>query len=601
MLNKIGFKKIFRFLTLIILVNTVLLVTLNCTFAFAFNYPTTYLWGFDNNSSLNFDQVVDFSYIPHKGVFSENELVGYWTMNEGNGTIINDFSGNGSSGVVDGASWVDGKYGSALRFNGSGYVAVPFSSSFDVHDEITVEGWVNLGSGQSSSSPRFVDKDGSWLIHFSQSPPYSIVFNVYRGGQLNQTSTDAILSGNTWHNVACTFNSFTGQGKIYVDGVLKAVSTFPVGVPIDSHPSDVIIGDSKVHNRQINGTIDEFFICNKTKSGNDILALNSLDDITSFSNYYNFKDQITNNTLLIHVTSPIETNNLQSVVTCDKFFTENQLLFQANNSAILNIWTSKGPPIFISKGVWNNQNSTITLTLNETSNDEINWNNYKITTLTDIHSSVLPSNVTVGHGKSQTFNFNATQGYAIKVSIDGIPSEENNSYTITNVKEPHEISVVSSPLTYRISVLTDSGVTINPGNLTVNYDANHQFNMTAKNGYLLNNVKVDGVNKGNLTSYNLTRIRDDHTISVTSTPLNLNPPSPSPIPSPANLRNSPTPTINSTNQFPTTSPTTSHSEAKSGIQNIIETIAIIVLIIVGLGLAFKKGYITLENVNQEKA
>ena len=167
---------------------------------------------------------------------------------------------------------VDGKYGSALRFNGSGYVAVPFSSSFDVHDEITVEGWVNLGSGQSSSSPRFVDKDGSWLIHFSQSPPYSIVFNVYRGGQLNQTSTDAILSGNTWHNVACTFNSFTGQGKIYVDGVLKAVSTFPVGVPIDSHPSDVIIGDSKVHNRQINGTIDEFNIYNRVLTDKELLS-----------------------------------------------------------------------------------------------------------------------------------------------------------------------------------------------------------------------------------------------------------------------------------------------------------------------------------------
>ncbi|MDP2933123.1 MAG: LamG domain-containing protein, partial [bacterium] len=49
-------------------------------------------------------------------------LVGYWSFNDGNGTQAGDSSGNGNTGTLSGATiptWVDGKRGKALSFDGS--------------------------------------------------------------------------------------------------------------------------------------------------------------------------------------------------------------------------------------------------------------------------------------------------------------------------------------------------------------------------------------------------------------------------------------------------------------------------------------------------
>ncbi|MCP4449853.1 MAG: LamG domain-containing protein, partial [Planctomycetes bacterium] len=48
------------------------------------------------------------------------DLVGYWSFDEGAGTVANDGSGNDNHGeVVGGAQWVAGKVGGALAFDGS--------------------------------------------------------------------------------------------------------------------------------------------------------------------------------------------------------------------------------------------------------------------------------------------------------------------------------------------------------------------------------------------------------------------------------------------------------------------------------------------------
>ncbi len=43
-------------------------------------------------------------------------LVGYWSFNEGGGSIAHDFSGNGNSGTLQSSpTWVNGKRGKALQ------------------------------------------------------------------------------------------------------------------------------------------------------------------------------------------------------------------------------------------------------------------------------------------------------------------------------------------------------------------------------------------------------------------------------------------------------------------------------------------------------
>jgi hypothetical protein len=54
-------------------------------------------------------------------------LVGYWKFDEGSGTVAYDSSGNNKTGtIVNAPTWVAGKLGSALDFNGiDSYVKIP--------------------------------------------------------------------------------------------------------------------------------------------------------------------------------------------------------------------------------------------------------------------------------------------------------------------------------------------------------------------------------------------------------------------------------------------------------------------------------------------
>jgi hypothetical protein len=166
-------------------------------------------------------------------------------------------------------------------------------------------------------------------------------------------------------------------------------------------------------------------------------------DITSFANYYSYTDPVTNNNMLIHVKNPNASSNNVALVTCTNFFGGNRLSFQANNSATVNVWTSLGQPAFTT-GVWNSQNYTTTLTLNDASTAELNWETYNITTYVGAHSSASPSNVTVGYGESFTLNFSATQGYSFNVAVDGTPKGQISSYTFNNVTAPHAVNVTST-------------------------------------------------------------------------------------------------------------------------------------------------------------
>lgn len=47
------------------------------------------------------------------------DLVAHYSMNEGTGQTAYDVSGHENHGRINGAEWVTGAYGTALRFDGS--------------------------------------------------------------------------------------------------------------------------------------------------------------------------------------------------------------------------------------------------------------------------------------------------------------------------------------------------------------------------------------------------------------------------------------------------------------------------------------------------
>ena len=127
-----------------------IILSFSCTFCYVFcweYYPASYRWDFTNNCYFGFDHDINFTCSPSKGLLHDNSLVGYWKLDEGSGVMALDSSGNGNDGEIHEASWVEGKYGKALLFDGfNSFLEIPHSESLNIQVGITISFWITLCS-----------------------------------------------------------------------------------------------------------------------------------------------------------------------------------------------------------------------------------------------------------------------------------------------------------------------------------------------------------------------------------------------------------------------------------------------------------------------
>jgi len=129
----------------------------------------------------------------------------------------------------------------------------------------------------------------------------------------------------------------------------------------------------------------------------------------------------------------------------------------------------------------------------------------------------------VDHGDSKTYTFSANAGYKIvNVFVDGvnnIAAVNSGSYTFTNVRESHTISVITAIETYIVNATAGAGGWITPaGNITVNHGQNRTFNFTPATGFMIDMVLINGVENDDAVVdgfYTFTNIVANHTINVT--------------------------------------------------------------------------------------
>ena len=197
-----------------------------------------------------------------------------YCFSEGSGSTTADSSGNGHTGTLNNSpTWVTGKYGSGLRFDGdrSGLQNVTFgpNDALDALAQGTIMAWVKPANATATFSTWFQSGQNgqcSW--------PMELSVNVGRvefwGGASGCSATldaSAPISGlvTDWHHLAYVVDA-TGN-KFYVDGQLQAAtysqgnsSTQAFFAQTSSGVSMYRVGSSEWPPETFDGVIDEFRI-----------------------------------------------------------------------------------------------------------------------------------------------------------------------------------------------------------------------------------------------------------------------------------------------------------------------------------------------------
>ncbi len=195
------------------------------------------------------------------------KLVGWWKLDESQGTTAADSSGNGNDGTLQGNPvWrpQGGKVGGALEFSGKGdYVKIANESAFDITSQITISTWVNITSVPQEWTGIVTKGDTAWRLStdFANNVFH---FGLTREDYLNGRTT---VSSGQWHHILCVYD---GQKmSIYVDGKLDVSSPHQGAIGTNDYP--VCIGENiELTGRCWHGLIDDVRIYNYALADKEI-------------------------------------------------------------------------------------------------------------------------------------------------------------------------------------------------------------------------------------------------------------------------------------------------------------------------------------------
>lgn len=149
-------------------------------------------------------------------------------------------------------------------------------------------------------------------------------------------------------------------------------------------------------------------------------------------------------------------------------------------------------------------------------------NEYTVTVNQPANGTITPGTMTVAYGATPTFVITPNTGYAVTAitgvaNINNVPSNNGvYTYTMPAVTGDVTLSATMTLKTFTITATAGSHGTVTPaGASTVNYGANKTYTITPAAGYVIDNVTVDGMTVGAVSSYIFTNVAANHTINAT--------------------------------------------------------------------------------------
>jgi uncharacterized repeat protein (TIGR01451 family) len=182
-------------------------------------------------------------------------LVAAYSFNEGSGTSVADASGQGNAGTIASGTWTtQGRFGSALTFNGtSTRVSIADSNSLDLTN-MTLEAWVYPIAGGGWRDVIYKGPDDNYYLESSSSTDAPATGGVFSPTLYGSSA----LPLNTWAHLAGTYDGQTL--RLYVNGT--QVASRPQTGPISATTGALTIGSDPTYGQYFSGRIDEVRVYN---------------------------------------------------------------------------------------------------------------------------------------------------------------------------------------------------------------------------------------------------------------------------------------------------------------------------------------------------
>ena len=209
-------------------------------------------------------------------------LVGYWTFDEGTGTVAYDSSGKGNTGTWQGTGvhydvGKVGSYSGKMYSVTSDFLAVPNSVTVNNQRKITISGWMKPSSWHHVTTlvgkgPEIATQH-MWVGWWGTSTRMSI--EVGDGsGYINYSGSSGLTwTDNIWYFIAVTFDDESKIYNFFQNGDLAGSGSYS-GRSFNSGEYNISIGSyASGTGHNIDGLLDDIRIYNRALSASEVKAI----------------------------------------------------------------------------------------------------------------------------------------------------------------------------------------------------------------------------------------------------------------------------------------------------------------------------------------
>ncbi len=229
---------------------------------------TTYYWRVDEfarTAVTTRGEIWSFTTVPEVQV-SDPDLIGWWTLDEGEGTTAVDWSGHGNHGAFVGSpQWTYGVQGGALQLSGGAHLEMP---ALNVEtNTATMTAWVKREGNQSDWAAVLFSREGSGVSGMGFGPDNELRYHWM--DQYWDFTTGIIPPDREWFFMALVVEPT--QATLYYNGV----QTFARNEAAhDPDPFDDVIRIGRDWaGRDLEGAVDDVRFYNKALSESELLAV----------------------------------------------------------------------------------------------------------------------------------------------------------------------------------------------------------------------------------------------------------------------------------------------------------------------------------------